>query len=45
MSERRYWERLGVERRILLKGVLKSYDEKCWHGLIWFEVGTGRGLL
>jgi hypothetical protein len=41
MCERRLWECLGVEGRIILKGILKSYDEKCWSGFIWFAIRTG----
>jgi hypothetical protein len=34
-------EDLGV--RIILKLIIKKWDEKVWTGLIWLRIGTGMG--
>jgi hypothetical protein len=36
---------LGVDRRIILKGILGKYGGKLWTGCIWFRIETSDGLL
>jgi hypothetical protein len=31
--------------RIILKWTFKKWDVKAWTGFIWFNIGTGGGLL
>ena len=37
--------RPGVDGRIILKGILRKWDEEAWTGLIWLRIRTGGGLL
>jgi hypothetical protein len=41
--EREHFEDLGVDRRLILKWLLREWDE--WTGFISFRIGTGGGLL
>jgi len=34
-------ERQGIDGRIILKWICKTWDEKAWTGLIWLGIGTG----
>jgi hypothetical protein len=34
-----------VEIGLILKCIIKKYDEVAWTGLIWLRTGTGCGLL
>jgi len=38
-------EGLGVDGRIILKGIFRKWDEGEWTELIWLRVGTGGGHL
>jgi hypothetical protein len=45
LTERDHLEDPGVNRRIIIKWILKKRDEESWTGLIWLRIGTGGGLL
>ena len=36
---------IGVDRRIILKDILKKWDGKSWAALLWLRTVTGGGLL
>jgi hypothetical protein len=38
-------ENLGVAGRIILKGALKTFDERALIGFIWLRIGTSVRLL
>ena len=38
-------EDLGVEERIMLKWIFKTWNAEAWTGLIWPRTGTGGGRL
>jgi len=44
-KERDYLEYLGVDRRKILKWILKKWAERVWTGFIWLRVRTSDGLL
>jgi hypothetical protein len=41
LNIRNHLEDLGVDGRILLKCILKKWDEKTWTGLLWLRIGAG----
>jgi hypothetical protein len=41
---RRPFERPGIDGRIILKWIFKSWDGKAWTGSMWLRIGTGGGL-
>jgi len=41
MKEKVHLEDLGLDMRIILKGIYKNWDVGTWTVLIWFRVGTG----
>ena len=43
--ERNNLEDLIIDRRIMLKGMLKKYHGSAWTGLIWLRTGTSGRLL
>jgi len=34
----------GIDGRVILKRILKTWDAEPWTGLIWLRAGTGGGL-
>ena len=38
-------ERSGIDGRVILRRILKTWDAEPWTGLIWLKTGTGGGLL
>jgi hypothetical protein len=45
LRERDHLEELGVDERMRLKLIFKTWDGWVWTGLIWLTVKTGGGLL
>ena len=45
LKERDHLEGLGIDSRIILKGILKKLDERTWTGSIRFTRRTRGGLL
>ena len=45
LKERNCLEDLDAFRRIILKLVLKNWDERVWNALMWLRLGTGDRLL
>jgi hypothetical protein len=40
MRERGHLKYLGVDERIILKWILKKWNENAWTGLIWLRIGA-----
>jgi len=45
LRERDHLEDPSVEGRIILRWIVREWDEGTWNGLIWLRTGTGGGLL
>jgi len=45
LRERNHLEDPSVEGRIILRWIVRVWDEGTWNGLIWLRKGTGGGLL
>jgi hypothetical protein len=45
MRERGYLEDSDIDRMIILKWIIKTWDGEAWTRLIWFRIGTGGGHL
>jgi hypothetical protein len=43
--ERNHLDDLNIDRRIILKGMLKKYDGRAWTGLIWLSTGTSMNTI
>jgi hypothetical protein len=35
----------GIDGRIILKWIVRTWDGGAWSGLSWLRIGTGGGLL
>ena len=44
-EETDHLEDVGVDGRIILKGILKKSFARAWIGLLWLRIGTSGGLL
>jgi hypothetical protein len=44
-KERDHLEEHSVDKRIIIKWLLKRWDGEAGTGLIWLRIGTGGGLL
>jgi hypothetical protein len=42
---RDHFEDVGLDRRVIIKWVLKKWNGEAWTGLIWLRIGTGVRLL
>jgi hypothetical protein len=42
---RDHMEDPGTDWSIILKWIVKKWDEETWTGLLWLRIGTGGGLL
>jgi hypothetical protein len=45
LKERRHFDRLGVNGRIILNWILNRQGGTTWTGFIWLRIGTGRSQL
>jgi hypothetical protein len=45
LKERDNLKDLGRDWRIVLKWILKQWDERTWSGVSWLRLGTSGGLL
>jgi hypothetical protein len=36
---------LGLDRRIILKCIFKTYGVRVWDGFIWLRIATSGGIL
>jgi hypothetical protein len=45
LKARYCWEDLGIDRRIILKWLLRNSNGRVWIRFIWLRIGTGGGLL
>jgi hypothetical protein len=39
-----HYEDVGIDKRIILKCILKEWDENMWTGYIMLRIGTNGGL-
>ena len=45
VREREHFEDPGVDGRIILRLIFRTWDVRLWTGLMWLRTGTGGGLL
>jgi hypothetical protein len=45
LRERDHWGDPGVDKRILLRSILRKWDVGVWTGLSWLRIETGGGQL
>jgi len=45
LMETDHLEDPSIAGRIILRWIIRLWDEGAWTGLIWLRIGTGRGLL
>jgi hypothetical protein len=43
-KERDHSEDLDIDKRTVIKWVLRKSDERLWTGFVWLRMGTGDGL-
>ena len=42
---KRLLEDIGIDIRIILKWILKKWDEITWTGFLWLRTGTAFGII
>jgi hypothetical protein len=45
LNERDHLDDLDVEGRMMLKWILRKWDEEAWTRLLWIRIRTGGGIL
>jgi len=45
MRERHHLQDLGIDRKIILKWIYKTWDREDWTGSLWLRCGTGGWIL
>jgi hypothetical protein len=43
LKQTAHWENPGVDRRIILRWILRKWDVRAWTGLMWFWIGHVAG--
>ena len=44
LRERDHFEETGLGEIIILRSILRKWEEGAWTGLIWLRLGNGGGL-
>jgi len=45
LREREHLEEPGVDRRLILRWIFRTWDVGVWTGSMWLRIGTGGGRL